>query len=110
MEWIEYKSKKILYANWAGFKGEKGIQAITELGKEYTKHSKNSILVILDVSNTVSNENAVKKLSELSKNSPARAVAIVGFNTIKRLIASRIRKDAYFAKDLLDAKEWLIMQ
>ena len=66
--------------------------------------------MLFNVTNTVSNENAVKELGEVSSYNPARAVVVVGFNAIKRLIASRIRKDAYFAKDLQDAKEWLIKQ
>jgi hypothetical protein len=110
VEVITHKGKEIVFLNMNGLQEEEQIKAIDEAEKLF--QTKNNILNLTDVGNTVTSPAVRDRANQLHSNQKSRikAQAVVGVSGLKRMIAQGMNKDMYFAKTLDDAKEWLIQQ
>ena len=110
VEILPYKGKEIIYLNMNGLNEEQQLQAIDEADRIFV--TKNDILNMTDVSNTVTSPMVRERANQLHANHRARikAEAIVGVSGLKKMIAQGLNKNMYFAKSLDDAKEWLVQQ
>jgi len=110
VEILTYKGKEIIYLNMNGLSEEQQLQAIDEAERLFV--TKNDILNMTDVGNTVTSPTVRDRANQLHATHRARikAQAVVGVSGLKRMIAKGMNKDMYFAKSLDDAKEWLVQQ
>ncbi len=82
----------------------------SKMEEEYKKYPADSIPVLIDVRDFPVSQSAISRSAQISKPSPAYAVAVVGITEIRMMIASKIRRGMYYAENLTDAKEWLVKQ
>ena len=110
MEILTYNGKEIVYLNMDGLNEADQIKAIDEADKIFS--TKKNILNITNVSNTVTTPEVTNKAKELNtKHRPnLKAQAVIGVSGLKRVIAQSMNRGMYFAKDIQDAKDWIIKQ
>ena len=110
VEILTYQGKEIIFLNMNGLGEDEQLKAIEETDRVFA--SKNNILNITDVGNTTTTPAVKTKANELHQKHRDRitAEAIVGVSGLKRMMAQSMNKDMYFAKNLEDAKDWLIKQ
>ena len=112
VKWITYKGKDILLNDYSNLDEKGFLKAMDDVDKVPIKGPEKSILCLTNITNTHATKTLTDKAKELMKERKKymKAVAIVGVSGVKRIIAKMVVKDVYFAKDEIDAKEWLIKQ
>ena len=115
MTWLEYKNKKILYANFTNVKdATEFIKRIDEMETEILKYKKRPgvIYTISDITNSHVTTDVKSRFEALVKSTEgiSKAKATVGVQGIQKIIANAIKKDMHFAASVDDAKEWLVNQ
>jgi hypothetical protein len=112
IEWIEYKGKKILLCNFAGYDEAQYMAGVDAMEAELLKQPpKTRILHIVDVTDShmtkATSDRGKQTVDVVGKAGIMTLTTMVGVTGIKRVIAQAIAKDVYFAKDMDDAKEYL---
>ncbi len=112
IRWIEHKGAKILLVDFSHLGEEQFIQLIEESRVELIKHEEGSLLFVADITGSITSKEvtvAYKKMKAETERVP-RAMSIVGTTGVSRLLANLFKTGAYFAKDMDDAKDWLVKQ
>ena len=115
VQWIEYRGKKILVSNYSGLEEKEQIKAMEETKQELLKQPAGSqALTLTDVSKAPSTAATRDKGKELEAAIAGKGfvslTAIVGLSGWQKVMAQLIKPDAYFAKSIEDAKDWLVEQ
>ncbi|MBN1411427.1 MAG: hypothetical protein JW969_11335 [Spirochaetales bacterium] len=115
IEWIEYKGQKILFCDFSNYDENQYLEGVDLMEKELLKQGEGSKLkLLIDVLNShmtqKTSDRGKKTVEILTKADIVAVTAMVGITGVKRIIASAISKDVFFAKDKESAKEWLIKQ
>ncbi len=114
VEWITYKGKRILFLNANNLSEAEYIAGQEELKQEVLK-DRSSPLVLVDATKTPMTAAATKKAKELAAANKDAGIedgpsAIVGLTGLQRATAQLFGRGIHFAKDLEEAKEWLIKE
>jgi len=115
VQWIEYRGKKILVSNYSGLEEKEQIKAMEETKQELLKQPAGSqALTLTDVSKAPSTAATRDKAKDLEAAIKGKGfvshAAIVGMSGWQKTMAQLIKPDAYFAKSIEDAKDWLVEQ
>lgn len=114
IKWIEHNGIKILLNDYRGLRGPEFVQIIKESENIVLNSGQKNVYVINDVTDSTMNDdstNAAKKWENICKEKGIdMKLALVGLTGIKKTLASLIKRNAYFASNLDDAKEWLVKQ
>jgi hypothetical protein len=113
--WISHKGKKILYANYGGLAEQEYLAALEETQAEILKQpSGSNTLLLTDMTDTHITPATRDKGKDMSVKiraaGKATSPAIVGITGVQKIIAQAIKRDAYFAKSVAEAKEHLASQ
>ena len=119
-QWISYGGKRILHIDLSNFKEDlKGFEeeitsAIGTLGPEMFRQPEHSVLVLVDLRNTVMTATAQKLLTERIKDTRVyvKKTAVVGMTGLRRMFldffAHVANSETAPFDDPESAKEWLI--
>ena len=119
-QWISYGGKRILHMDLSSFKEDlKGFEeeitsAIGTLGPEMFRQPEHSVLVLVDLRNTVMTATAQKFLTERIKDTRlyVKKTAVVGMTGIRRMFldffAHVANSETAPFDDPESAKEWLV--
>jgi uncharacterized protein YifN (PemK superfamily) len=113
IQWIEHKGTKILICDFSNYDEKQYLDGTDAMEKELLKQPPNSKpKLVVDVTNSkmsqATSERGKKTVEILTKAGMIVLTAMVGITGIKRVIAQAISRDVHFAKDMEEAKEWLI--
>ena len=110
VEILTHNGKEIVYLNMEGLDEAEQLKAIDEADKLFA--TKNNILNLTNVSNTVTTPAITEKANNLNSKYKAniKAQAILGVGGMKRIIAQGMNRGMYFAKNIDEAKDWLVKQ
>jgi hypothetical protein len=115
--WITHKEKRILYSDFANFGADvEGLRADIEAGNQLIgQEPENSVLVLVDLRNTVISIEAAQILKESAASTKkyARKTALIGITTgfRKVLLDAAIRfsgRHMVALDDVEKAKDWLV--
>ncbi|NPV93277.1 MAG: hypothetical protein HPY50_21165 [Firmicutes bacterium] len=117
IETIVHKGKEIICVDLSDLTVEnkaQGIQTLREASKKVAVNPQKSVLIITNVTNLgfdTEVSNAFRKYA--SDNTPyVKASAIVGLSGLQKVMFSAIKtltgRDYYLARDIEDAKNWLV--
>jgi len=119
-QWISYSGKRILHIDLSNFKEDlKGFEeeitnTIRILGPEMYKQPEHSVLVLVDLRNTVMTSTAQKFLTERIKDTRlyVKKTAVVGMTGLRRMFldffAHVANSETAPFDDPESAKEWLV--
>ena len=110
LSWIEHAGKKILCADWQNLSDKIFVDAVDGIIEVYGENEADSLLVLIDITNSFANEEVKSRMEKANKVSAAKKIAGVGVVGVKRIIANVVRKGIYFARDSEDAKNWLVSE
>jgi hypothetical protein len=113
VQWIEYKGKKILFSNYSGLTGAECLEAMEATRQALLKlPAGSSYLGLTDISNTSMSVQLTAKSKELvavaEEKGLSQKAAIVGGTGLITSVTRLIRPTIHFAKDIEEAKEWLV--
>jgi hypothetical protein len=119
-QWINYNGKRILHIDLSNFKENlKGFETeltatVTTIGQEMYQQPAHSVLVLVDLRNTVMTSTAQKLLTERINDTRqyVKKTAVVGMTGLRRMyldfFAHIAGSDTAPFDDLDSAKEWLV--
>lgn len=117
IDFIDYKGKRILVEDFSNLKTEDELDAmIWEAEKVVHQQPLNSLLVVVDMTNSTFGPKATQSSKEASKsNTPyIKASAMVGMNKLMEIILNSLRmvtgRNIANFKTREEAYEWLIKQ
>ena len=115
-EWITHKGKRIFFTNLSGFQSD--VEAlgaeIAAAGDIICQQPENSVLVLVDIRDTVGTTEAVQllKASSLGTKKHVRKTATVGVSGFRKVLLDAINRfsgrNVTLFDDLDAAKDWLI--
>ena len=96
----------------SGLSEEEQLKIVEKATDMWIESSEKKILLINDVSDTFTTQEvkaAAKHAIEAVRDSGKEIIiTLIGITGIKRVIAKAINREMYFAKNMDDAKEWLL--
>jgi len=112
MKWLEYRNKKILYADFTNIKeSDEFIKRIDEMEKMILQYKENPgvIYTISDITNSHINEKVKDRFDALVKSTwgISKAKATVGVKGIQKIIAKAIKKICIMPVQLTKQKNGL---
>ena len=114
VEFIEYKGKKILKIDMSNCLENEVFSVIEQAKKVIFTQPQNSLLTLTDVTHARYNASVVAAMQVFTKENKryVRAAAVVGINSIKRIIFNKIMEAAERELNAFEnaekAKEWLV--
>ena len=109
---LSHKGKKIIYGDYSGLRFEDFSEVIGQQESASLKATDKNILHLLNFTDckmsASSKDRANTMLKTLNDNGYAVKTACFGIGSLQRLIASAVQKSMYFAKNMEDAKDWLV--
>ncbi len=113
IQWIEHNGKRILLCNFVGYDETQYMKGVDAMEAELLKQKPGErILHIVDVTDShmtkATSDRGKRTVEILVKAGITTLTAMVGVTGIKRVIAQAISKDVYFAKNLEDAKNYVV--
>ena len=112
IHWLKHNGLDILFNDYKALKNDKITEAIKESEKQALSVSSSKIYVINDVTGSFMNSESTAAAKHWEQacisNGKKMFLALVGVTGIKRVLANVIKKDIYFAKNIDDAKNWLL--
>ena len=115
VEWIEFKGKKILYANYQNVKDDVENRKILELQMKMIAQSAEPVLLLVNLEDAVmSPENSQYTKEQLMKFGPkVKRSGLVGITGFKPVIVDGIGRAASNLTQMIfstldEAKEWLV--
>ncbi len=110
--WIKHNGLRILFNNYKDLRDQEYVDAIKTSEKMTFSIPTSKVYVINDVTGSFMNSDSTKAAKHWEKacidNGKKMFLALVGVSGIKRVLANAIKKDIYFAKNIDDAKQWLL--
>jgi len=112
VSWIEHKGARILYVDYSGLPEKEFIQTIEEFKNELLKQAPGSVVTLSNTANTYITEAVKEKFKELAERTRgiSKGTAGIGVSGFKKVLASLVKRDMYFADSLEEAKDWLAEQ
>ncbi len=113
IQWIEHEGKRILLCNFAGYDETQYMKGVDAMEAELLKQKpRERVPHIVDVTDShmskASSDRGKRTVDVLGKAGIVTVTAMVGVTGIKRVIAQAISKDVYFARDMEDAKKYVV--
>lgn len=114
MKWITYKGKEILIDDYSNLFPEQFAPLVKNIVELTFKSGKKDILLIVDVSNSYTNKDAVNAFVEAGKVSRPllQKTAVVGITGVKKILLNFVNKlsgvNTKTVSTIEEAKEWLI--
>ena len=109
---ILHKGKKIIYGDYSGLKLNDFIEIIEQQESVSLKSTDKNILHLLNFTDSKMNKESKERADTMIKNLNDKGfnvkTACFGIGSLQRYIASAVQKNMYFAKDMNDAKDWLV--
>ena len=118
VEWITYKGKKILFADYSDLAEKEVLKVYKSVRKESLAHAAKTKKPLLMISNTPNvqitsvTQEGYRELRLATKDIPIYS-AIVGASLRVEVIVAVLsiyQRRVHFAKSLEEAKEWLVSQ
>ncbi len=116
MKWFNYKGKEILLDDYTNLYPEQFALLVKNIANLTLKSGKKDILLIVDVTNSYANKEAVNAFVEAGKISKhlLKKTAVVGITGVKKIFLNIVNKfsgvNAKTVSTLDEAKEWLIKE
>jgi hypothetical protein len=116
IKFIEHKGKKILLIDFSQKTAEEVLELIPDVKNIVIKQPLNSLLTLIDVSNTHYNTTVIQTLKELTRaNKPyVKASAVVGITAMLKIILQTVTRFSgrkfFTADNLVQGKDWLVEQ
>ncbi|HUN56117.1 MAG TPA: hypothetical protein VMU29_13280 [Smithella sp.] len=115
-KWIFFKGKKILYADYSGFKGDAAALQIENdaVDAVVCQQAPSSVLCITDVRDTLASSEAMVIIKNSAKrtNPYIRKQAVIGVTGVRRVLADAVVRFSGQNLSLFDsmeqAQEWLV--
>jgi hypothetical protein len=111
---IQHNGKKIINGDYSGLKLNDFLEVIEQQENMSLKSPDKNILHLLNFTdckmNTESKERANTMLERLNENGHNVKTACFGIGSLQRIIASAVQRNMYFAKNIADAKNWLVRE
>jgi hypothetical protein len=111
---VIHRDKKIIYADYSGLSFDDFVEVIGQQEAVSLKSPQKDILHLLNFTDckmsTASKERANTMMKKLQENGYSVKTACFGIGSLQRLIASAVQKNMYFAKNMDDAKNWLVKE
>ena len=111
---VIHRGKKIIYGDYSGLTFDAFMEVIEQQEEASLKLAQKDILHLLNFTDckmsTASKERANAMMKKLQENGYSVKTACFGIGSLQRLIASAVQKDMYFAKNMDDAKDWLVKE
>ena len=114
MKWITHKGKEILYEDYTNLTGEQIARLVPAITKLTEDNDYKDILLLLDLSNSYANKDAVNAFVESGKISKDRLTktAVLGITGVKKVLLNFVNKftnvGAKGLNTIEDAKDWLV--
>ncbi len=114
MKWIIYKGKEILIDDYSNLSPEHFAPLVKNIVELTLKSGKKNILLIVDVTNSYTNKDAVNAFVEAGKVSRPllQKTAVVGIIGLKKILLNFINKlsgvSTKTVSTIEEAKEWLV--
>jgi hypothetical protein len=109
---IQHNGKKIIYGDYSGLKLNDSLEVIGQQENMSLNSTDKNILHLLNFTdskmNTESKERANAMLARLNEKGYNVKTACFGIGNLQRIIAGAVQKNMYFAKNIADAKDWLV--
>ena len=107
-----HKDKTIILCDLSNLEEKEQIRMLGQLEEFYAKGEPNSLLVLTDITNTVTTSRVKARIIDLlSKYGKAKkAQAMIGMTGFQRMIAKALIPDICFAETVDEAKDWLAEQ
>ncbi|MFH0921883.1 MAG: hypothetical protein V1913_16165 [Fibrobacterota bacterium] len=114
IKWVEYKGINILLSDYKKLNGPDFVKTIQESEKMTLNSGNKIVYAINDITDSVMGNESTAAAKHWEANCKEKGIdlklALVGIAGIKKVLASLIKRNAYFASSLDDAKEWLLKQ
>ncbi len=111
---ISHKGKKIIYGDYSGLQLNDFNEVIGQQEAASLKTINKNILHLLNFNDSKmsssSKDRANAMIKTLKENGYNVKSACFGIGSLQRLIASAVQKSMYFAKNMEDAKDWLVKE
>ena len=111
---VSHKGKTIIYGNYSNLKLDDFIEVIKQQEEASLKATDKNILHLLNFTDCKMSSDAKERASAMLKTLHEKGytvkTACFGIGTLQRLIASAVQKEMYFAKNIEDAKDWLVKE
>lgn len=108
---IEYKGKKIIYADYRGLTDKEEMIKVLDQGLALHKANPDSIGVITNFTDTYLSQDFVEKIKQDTKGISGK-IALIGITGVKKILINAINKvvqaNTKIHDDEISAKEWLI--
>ncbi|MFX1376947.1 MAG: hypothetical protein ACFFA0_14170 [Promethearchaeota archaeon] len=114
MKWITYKRHEILLDDYSNIMPEQFAPLIERILNLTIQSGKKDILLIVDVTGSYANKEAVNAFNEAGKKSKSliKKTAVVGITGLKKILLNVVNKftglNAKPVPSIEEAKEWLI--
>lgn len=114
MKWINYKGQEILLDDYTNIYPEQFAPLIKKITDLTFQSGKKDILLIVDVTGSYANKEAVDAFVESGKKSKPllKKTAVVGITGVKKILLNVVNKfsglNAKAVSSMEDAKEWLV--
>ncbi|OGS34011.1 MAG: hypothetical protein A2293_02620 [Elusimicrobia bacterium RIFOXYB2_FULL_49_7] len=112
ISWITHQGTKILMNDYKGLREPDFTKAIQESERQCLNSGLKTIHAINDITDSVMGNESTEAAKHWETACKEKGVelklALVGISGIKKILASLIKRNAYFANNIDDAKEWLL--
>ncbi|MDF1561599.1 MAG: hypothetical protein P1V51_01075 [Deltaproteobacteria bacterium] len=105
---LVHEGKSILFIDLSGLRGEAMMPVLEEAKRRMQALGDEPLRVLTDVRDAYFTKETKDFSRSLVRSDRNGRSALVGITGVQRIIASAIFRDNYYAKDLEDAKRWLV--
>ena len=111
---IMHNGKKIIYGDYSGLTTDDFLAVIEQQESASLKSIEKNILHLLNFTDCKmsgkSKDRANEMMKKLNEKGYTVKTACFGIGSLQRLIASAVQRNMYFAKNIDDAKDWLVKE
>ncbi len=108
LRWISHNGVKIFFGDLSDLDSKGYYDVLLEVQNVYEQQAPQSILTILDISNSFISKESQALQKKITKLGISRHAAVVGITGLKKILAQAVRTDLYWANSMEDAKDWIV--
>ena len=111
---VMHNGKKIIYGDYSGLVSNDFLKVIEQQEEVSLKSNDKNLLHLLNFTDSkmssAAKERANAMIQKLNDKGYSVKTACIGIGNLQRLIASAVKRDMHFAKNIDDAKDWLVKE
>jgi hypothetical protein len=111
---VIHNGKKIVYGDYSGLVSNDFLEVIEKQEETSLKSNDKNLLHLLNFTDSkmssAAKERANAMIKKLNDSGYNVKTACFGIGNLQRLIASAVKRDMHFAKNIDDAKDWLVKE